>query len=236
MKNKNSFIWKNEFSEDQGIIVTSLPPIVKPPMRFESIEIEGRDGDIINPLGYSSYVKNMNIAFLPNAEFDNVQLDYIVNWLSGKSKIIFSNEGDKYYEGNILERIDYEKALRLRTASLKIKVQPFKYSVQEYKVIKTSNFNFYSSYYLDVLPVITITGSGLIHLLINNAEICQVNINERITIDSVLQEAYKDNVSNLANRNMLGDFPTLKYGNNSISWFGEGTVSKFEIKYRGRWL
>lgn len=233
----NSFIWKNESSEDREIIITSMPPIVKPPLRYENIEIDGRDGEIINTLGYSSYIKTLDIAFISDNKYDDFYyVDEISNWLSGESKIIFSNEWDKYYNGIILDQIDYEKASRFRKASVNLKVQPFKYSVDEITIIKSSSFSFNNSCYLDVLPVITLTGSGLIHLLINNFEVCQVNINERITLDSVLQEAYKDNINSLANRNMLGDFPVIKSGINSISWYGEGSVLQIEVKFRERWL
>jgi predicted phage tail component-like protein len=233
----NSFFWKDRYSEDLGIIVESLPPIVKPPLKYEVVEIDGRDGDITNILGYKSYIKTFNIAFINNTgEDDFYYVDEVASWLSGESKIIFSNEWDKYYNGIILDQINYEKVIKYRKASINIKVQPFKYSTDEKTVIKTSNFDFYNMSMLDTLPIITITGSGLVHLLINNEEICQVNINERITLDSVLQEAYKDSINNLANRNMFGDFPMFKNGKNIVSWYGEGTVTQVEVKYRWRWL
>ena len=233
----DSFFWKKENSANNGIIVTSLPPITKPPMRFETIEIDGKDGDITNLLGYSSYIKKIDICLNHDRNsWDNSQIDYIINWLSGESNITFSNEYDKYYEGIILNQIDYDDLIKFKIASVNVKVQPFKYSISERKITKSGFCDIYNPCYLDALPIITFTGNGLIHLLINNSEVCQININERITIDSIIQDAYKDDKNNLANRNMNGTFPVLKKGSNSISWYGEGVVTQIEVKYRSRWL
>lgn len=238
MEYNDSFIWNNRFSNDYDIVVTSLPPIVKPPQRFETITIEGKDGDITNILGYSSYVKKIGIAFKHEEQYGicHEKLDTISNWLNGSGKIIFSNESDRYYEGIILNQIDYEKAIRFRTASIDIKVQPYKYDIRENRLVKTESFIVYNMSKVDQLPVITIVGSGQIHLLLNDNEICQINIEDRITLDSEKQEAYKDNVNTLMNRNMYGDFIKIPYGKSKISWYGTGTVQQMELSYRRRWL
>jgi phage-related protein len=80
-------------------------------------------------------------------------------------------------------------------------------------------------------PLITITGSGDITLLVG-IQIIQLNdIEGGIVLDSELQEAYWN--SALKNNCMTGEFPVLSEGNVAISWTG-GTVS--EVKVTPRWV
>ena len=44
-----------------GLLIQSLPPISKPKIRTQIEEIDGRDGDIVTPLGYSAYDKEISI-------------------------------------------------------------------------------------------------------------------------------------------------------------------------------
>ena len=66
-----------------------------------------------------------------------------------------------------------------------------------------------------------------------NDELVEVkNINEGITIDSEMQEAYYNN-DNL-NHQMLGSFPVFEIGENKIRT--EGNIDKIEILPNWRWL
>ena len=49
-------------NELQGLIIQSLPPISKSQIRTQIEEIDGRDGDIVTKLGYSSYDKSFDIG------------------------------------------------------------------------------------------------------------------------------------------------------------------------------
>ena len=49
----NSIIWKGVSSTTiKGLIISELPPISKPKMRIKETEIDGRDGSIVEELGY----------------------------------------------------------------------------------------------------------------------------------------------------------------------------------------
>lgn len=65
-------------------------------------------------------------------------------------------------------------------------------------------------------PILTVTGSGNITLMMGMTIVELENIPGRIVIDSVLQEAYQD--TTLINDHMTGEFPVLKPGANAISW------------------
>ena len=110
----------------QGLLIQSLPPISKPLMRSRKEEIDGRDGDIITPLGYSSYDKVFSIGLSYNYD-----INAIIRFFDSQGTVTFSNEPDKYYNYRILEQIDFERLLRFKTATVTMHVQPFKYPTSE---------------------------------------------------------------------------------------------------------
>ena len=113
-------------NELEGVIIQTLPPIAKPKRRAQIEEINGRDGDIVTYLGYSSYEKAFNIGLSYNYDVDE-----IINYFNSEGTVTFSNEPDKYYNYKILEQIDFERLIRFKTATVTMHVQPFKYSTIE---------------------------------------------------------------------------------------------------------
>ena len=109
-----------------GLAIRELPAISKTLMRNQKEEIDGRDGDIITELGYSAYDKTMTIGL-----YGSYDINQIIAFFNQKGTIVFSDEADKYYNFTILEKIDYDKLVKFRTASVRIHCQPFKYPVSE---------------------------------------------------------------------------------------------------------
>ena len=81
-------------------------------------------------------------------------------------------------------------------------------------------------------PILTVTGSGDITLMVGMTIVELTDISGSIVIDSVLKEAYMGN--DLINDHMSGDFPVLKPGANAISW--TGTVTRVVIRPNWRFL
>ena len=81
-------------------------------------------------------------------------------------------------------------------------------------------------------PILTVTGSGNITLMVGTIIVELEDISESIVIDSVLHEAYQD--STLMNDHMNGEFPVLKPGVNAISW--TGAVTKVVVRPNWRYL
>ena len=67
----------------EGLMICELPPITKPKMRTNITKIDGRDGDIIEELGYESYTKSIKIGLVRN--FD---IDKIIKYFTGKGNLI----------------------------------------------------------------------------------------------------------------------------------------------------
>lgn len=218
-----------------GLLVQELPPIAKPKIRTEVEEIDGRDGDIVTPLGYSAYDKELKIGL-----YGDYRIDDIISYFDSSGVVTFSNELDKYYRYQITDQIDFSRLVRFKTATVKFHVQPFKYSTVETKrsfdteetksVIIRNNGNCQSR------PIFTIIGSGAILLKINGRPVLQIIMadDNSITIDVEKMEAYNGSV--LKNRQVAGDYDTcvLNVGANEISW--EGDVFGLTIKNYTRWI
>ena len=219
-----------------GLLIQNLPPISKPKQRVEIEEIDGRDGDIITYLGYGAYDKEFEIGL-----YGSFDIDEIISYFNSEGTVIFSNEPDKYYNYQIIEQIDFDKLIRYRTATVKMHMQPFKYSAEDNQKVFSNTGgetsisirnvgNIYSR------PIITITGSGSIDLYLNGNQLFSINMGNytSITIDTNLMNAY--NGSTLLNRNVTGSYDNFKLnvGSNTISW--SGTITQIEIDNYSRWI
>lgn len=216
----------------EGLIICQLPPISKPQMRTETTVIEGKDGDITESLGYSSYDKTLKIGV--SVGFD---INQIIKYFGGKGEAIFSNEPDKVYNCEIFDKIAFERLVKFKTANVKFHTQPFKYLRDEQPVVleiseetqlEIVNFGNEKS-----KPIITLYGEGIVTISLNDHAIFQINIDdEYVVIDSENEEAYKENI--LKNRYMVGQFPILETGSNIITWVG--SLTKIEIQPKSRWV
>ena len=191
----NYIIFKEINSQTlQGLIVSELPPVSKPKMRTTVTKIDGRDGDIIDYLGYESYTKTIKIGL--SKDFN---IDEIINFFNGEGDLIFSNESDKVYKAQILDQIDFERLIKFKTATIKFYVQPYKYlygeKAQEFIIKEEQQIVIKNQGLCSSNPIITLYGTGTVDFLVNGYNVFQIDIDEDyVVIDSMEQEAYKEDV------------------------------------------
>lgn len=150
---RNYIILNNKSSTTiSGLIIQELPAISKPLQRTQVETIDGRDGDIVTPLGYAAYNKKIKIGL-----YGTYDINEIIAYFATQGQVIFSNEPTKYYNYQIVDQIDYERLVRFKVATVTMHVQPFKYSSTE--GIKTVN-----------VDTSTVSGSGSEITLANTAE------------------------------------------------------------------
>ena len=221
-----------------GLLISKLPPITKPKQRTQIEEINGRDGDIVTTLGYSAYDKEIEIGL-----YGDFNIDDVITFFNGSGTVTFSNEEEKYYNYQIFEQIDYEKLIRFKTATVKMHVQPFKYSAVEgtrtFTISSEDEITINNSGNYVSKPVVTINGTGTINLEVNGYEVLVINLGDSantVTIDTANMEAYNKNTGQLMNRDVTGDYDNLylNAGSNTISW--TGTITQIQITNYSRWL
>ena len=110
-----------------GLGINELPPISKPPLRVQTEEIDGRDGDISTNLGYGAYDKTISIGLFGTG----YDINEVISFFNGEGTVVFSNEPDKYYKYKIINQIDYEALLKFKSATITFHCQPFKYPLEE---------------------------------------------------------------------------------------------------------
>lgn len=221
-------------AEITGLLIQSLPPIVKPKIRVQQEIIEGRDGDIITRLGYEPYDRAAKIGL-----YGAFNLDEVIRFFNSSGEAVFSNEPEKVYRYEILEAINFERLLRFRTADVIFHCQPFKSSIYregveapgtDGAVTVVNRGNIFSR------PTFIITGEGDIGVSVNREQILQIALGseEYIRIDAEAMDADKDGI--LKNRLVTGDYEKLRFqpGENVVSW--TGTVSQFQIEKYSRWI
>ncbi len=227
--------WKGIKSENiPGLLICELPPITKPKMKTIITKINGRDGDIIEELGYESYTKNIKIGLTKNYDIDQIS-----KYFTGSGMLTLSDEPDKIYNCQIIEKIDFEKLLKFKTATVKFYTQPYKYLKNETVkdlTISTQKSLVVNNQGLELSrPIITLCGTGNIEISINGSTIFEYTFPEgedTVIIDSIQEEAYYEGV--YKNRYMLGEFPVLQIGDSTFTW--TGNLTRLKVEPKSRWL
>lgn len=231
---KFDFLGRNSF-DDFGIYVEEKPPIPLPQKNVNSIEVPGRNGSLTEDDGtYKDIIIAVKCFFIDNDDLPS-KIDSVKTWLAGgEGDLVFSNQSGKKYIGRVIDQIDIAQEYEiLGEFQINFKCKPFKYAVNN-PVITLANTpsTIFNPGTFKSEPVIKIYGTGSITLTINGVDLVLSNVIDYVTIDSILMDCYKDTA--LENNNMLGDFPVLNPGINTISW--TGTVIKIEITPNWRWL
>jgi phage-related protein len=242
---KPYFIYKEKNSRDMGISILKLPPRIKPERRGEIINVPGRDGFLFeSDDAYNNKTLEIECTFIPpegntQNQIDAMIMDILV-WLDGNGKLIFSDYPGYYYEATIINSIPIERLFkRYRRFIVSFEVQPFSKSLIpsqiEKQTLEEEIFNVKTYYETSLKINLQATGNIEIHI---NDNIMHFNdIESPLVIDGELMNVTDELGVNM-NNHMVGDFPKLKPGNNTISIICDDD-SSFEgliLEYRSLWL
>ncbi len=103
-------MFNEKSSDDMGVVVEEENFLSTAPIRYEEIQLEGKNGSLFNQLGKNNYSSSMKIVILNG---DN--LDKVKGWLYGEGEFIFNHRTTHMYFYDIgeVQRIGHAYALTL---------------------------------------------------------------------------------------------------------------------------
>lgn len=242
---KPYFIYKGKNSREMGISLLKLPPRTKPERRGELITVPGRDGFLFESEdAYNGKTLEIECTFLPPSGKSQTEIDALIQeilvWLDGSGNLIFSDYPNYYYDATIINAIPIERLFkRYRRFMIAFEVQPFAKSITSTVlpvVVADEQVIDVVSFY-DTHPKIYLEASGDIEIHINDTIMHFTDLESPIVIDSELMNV-TDEVGTNMNNHMVGDFPVLTPGENTISILCEepSEFIQMNIEYRSLWL
>ena len=226
-------IINNQKTKNLGFALFGRPRIPSADKKYETIEVEGRDGALTKFIGYQDLKFSLKFNILFQSDIKQ-KLREIKGLLSVAKTLAFDDSPNFFYKIKRCQISDTETIIKQSGVfSVEFIADPFEFessSVLEYEnpsnLLIRNNTTYFSQ------PIIKIHGKDNIKLFVNDDLIEIKQINEGIVIDSEMQEAYYNNDN--MNHQMLGDFPIFGIGENKIRL--EGNVNKIEILPNWRWL
>lgn len=219
------FTFKGVSSDDLGIVVKEMPPVIKSERDIEIVSVAGRNGDLhIDNGTYKSKKYKIKCILM-----DKSKLDTIKSLFDGQGILELSTEPEKEYQAIIYNQIDFSKYLTyLREFPLEFELYPISYSKNRIENSYIENSTFQVGGTFNVAPLITIQGTGTITL--NNVQVSVLETG--ITIDCDLMNCTKEGI-NKNDKVNLEEFPTLLVGENSVE-LGAG-IEEVTISYKEGW-
>lgn len=229
------FEWNGVRCTEYGIHVTELPQPTIPAERVTHTNVPGRAGSLTIYEG--DYVYDDVILSCTCVIADPARISSIAGWLRGVGTVTFANRDGGFYYARVVNQIPFEKILRgnpHRSFAVNFRCQPFwhvsKVEPVSIPITEETTATIVNPGNVPSAPVIAVTGTGEITLMVGTTIVELVDMDGRIVIDSELQEAYDGTTS--MNSKMSSDFQLLMPGQNAISWSGDVTAIVIEPKWR----
>ena len=227
------FEWNGVRCTQYGIHVLEQPPVTIPSERVTFTDVPGRSGSLTQLEGDDVYDDMVLTATCLIT--DPSRIPKIAAWLRGSGTVTFANRQGGFYHARVVNQIPFEKILRgnpHRSFAINFRCKPFWYLSDVGLITLTTSGTFITNPgSVASEPVITVYGYGEITLMVGMT-ITELEITDKITLDTPLMEAYSGSTS--MNSCMSGDFPSLLPGKNAVSW--SGNVSRVEIQPNWRSL
>ena len=226
-------IINNQNTKTLGFALVGRPSIASAEKKYESTEVEGRDGSLTRFIGYEDLKFSLNFNILFQSDIKQ-KLREIKGVLAQAGTLSFDDAPNFFYKIKRCQISETESVIKASGVfSVEFVAEPYEYETSATGNYSVKSFTIANKTTTTALPIIKIYGSGTVVLTVNGKGITLTDLTTDITIDSNLQEAYSGLTVNM-NANMSGEFPILKTGNNTITI--TGNVTKTEIKNNWRWL
>lgn len=213
------------------VCMVDRPNIPSAKEKIEFINIPGREnGALTKKDGYEDVEFTINFNLLEDYNVKPL-LRKIKAWLRN-AKILSFTDDNVYRKIKSVDIGDIDNQFEeYGQFEVTFKSDPYEYIIEQpIELVTGMTVMNYGTLYS--LPKFTITGSGTITVYVNGIAFQIKDVANSVVVDSDLLLCYSGSFP--MNNKMIGNFPILKEGENTISW--TGTVSKVELETRGRYV
>lgn len=231
---RNSFfvIYNGQMNTEFNVSVRYRPNMPTPAREYETIKVEGRDGELYEDKGTYADIE-IGIDFNFKAEPDEWQERFrkIKKWLYGESdrRLIMSDDREYFYN---VKRVQIETAerviKRIGRFTAKFTCEPYAYLAAGNTIMQLESklVNQFETAY----PTYYIYGSGEIELTVNGNTVTAV-VDGSLTIDTKLGLCYNAGKA-IENTALSGDYDnlTLPEGTNTFEY-----TAGFEVRIKPNW-
>ena len=224
-------VWAGKSSDDMRVIVERYPAQPRPRRRQEAQNIPGRNGDLLIAENvYDNYLQPYEVYIsaerigLPNAA------RAVAQWIcvpKGYQRLEDSYEPDVFRLAYFSGPLDISNILnRFGRAQLEFDCKPQRFlKTGEQTVTLTQSGAPLYNPGMQALPLITVYGSGAGTLTAGGRTVTIKSIDEWLTLDCDLQDAYKISAPGLPAQNKNStisapEFPVLPPGESAVAWTG----------------
>ncbi|AHA69634.1 Gp13 protein [Bacillus thuringiensis YBT-1518] len=220
----------NELASSYGLGLVGRPVIPTAKQKVEHIEIPGRHGSLRKKGAYENVPFKVKFNML---ERENIKpfIRRAKPWLL-QGKTLFFTDDDVYRKikhvemGDIITEIEEHGEFEVDFT-----LDPFEYT-EDVNLKLTKPGVIYNPGTIESDPKFWIVGNGTFRLTINDVSFQIKDVNGSVVIESEILEAYTDTIS--MNHKMVGQFPILGVGENTIEW--SGAIQFMAIRPRWRYI
>ena len=222
-------IYNDKTNLDVNLLVKTRPSKPSPNMRYEEIEVPGRDSLLYREKGYGDIEISVSFNFSSKRPSDwDKSFRIARNWLLRKvsNKRKFSDDLEVYYKVNKVTIETPERVVKkLGRFNVTFTCDPYTYIDEDERELGQTLYN----NYLVSKPIYRIVGEGYLTLNINNKTI-KANVGQELIIDTAKGLCYRQGIVN--NVALEGSYENmyLKEGNNTFNW-----TSGFKIYILSNW-
>ena len=225
------FIWNGKSSlTDFGLWISKLPKYVRPAERHDEIEIPGRAGSLTMLEGedvYASYTDSMTVTAR-----NGLNINKIVDWLSGSGELVLFNDIDKARPARIVDEVAFQRVgAGIQQAVVPFLFQPFK-KERNPQVITITGASGSITNIGDVAskPIVKITGTGNNTITIGDQAVTFSDISGTIIVDCDANIITSSGA--FWTGSSTGELWTIPKGTSAITQTGSMTI---EIQPNWRW-
>lgn len=222
------FKFKGISSDDMNVVIEEEEHfLARAAHKYDTTSIEGRDGDIIETMGYSNVERPIKVQIL-----NKDRLDDIFSWLNGTGEFQYKN---RVTETHFLQMVEPIRSSSIYVADFMFIRAPFWHKAEDEFIIVENSISNDGNVYS--MPIIRLEkgSENFIELSIANVRFSyDFQDEEYVEIDCKEMFASYDNISRNRRLTIGYEYPILSPGSNEIVIHtGDPTI---KIKRKDCWL